>query len=452
MVREEQEDAPPHHRLIPWHPVGGLALRDALLAQVRLDGKGMLGAIAFADFDRLTAFDPAFGERIIAKLTARLRAMMPRARLLAQVDRDHVGIWFGNVDERAARSELSAIAYALGEEIEDDGRRILPTIKVRLAAFDGVQDCEAGAFLSRVLASFALSEEAVAAAGRATADYAEVARDRFVLEQDLRQAIAKREFRLEFQPLIDAAQGRLSGAEALIRWDHPERGAISPGLFVRIAETAGLACDVGTWALNAAAREARVWSDQGLRNLRIAVNVSAHQLERDDLPQLVRRVLLSHELSCGALELELTESVATSDTEHCRRIFRHLREMGVKLAVDDFGTGYSGFSALRALAFDKIKIDREFVTDVDRRGDSQAICQSIVALGRGLGIRVLAEGVERREEYEWLRRHGCNHFQGYFFARPLSGSQFAAFVRDTDALAALLAIGGSRALTERLSA
>jgi EAL domain-containing protein (putative c-di-GMP-specific phosphodiesterase class I) len=127
--------------------------------------------------------------------------------------------------------------------------------------------------------------------------------------------------------------------------------------------------------------------------------------------------------------------------------------MGVKLAVDDFGTGYSGFSSLRALAFDKIKIDREFVTDVDTRTDSQAICQSIIALARGLGIRVLAEGVERREEYEWLRRHGCQHFQGFYFARPMSGEAFIAFVRDTARLTELLRLGVTpKQIEERLRA
>jgi EAL domain-containing protein (putative c-di-GMP-specific phosphodiesterase class I) len=450
----EQQMASLTHRLVPAHPISGLPMREALLAQMNADRGGMLGAIAFADFDRLTAFDPALGERIFAASVARLRAMLPRDRFVAQVDRGHVGLWFGaGIDEASARAELDAIGYALGEAIEDSGTTIVPQIRARLARFDEGEGIEAGAFLARTLASFTLSGGTVASPDQPAVDYAGLARDRYALEQDLRQAISRRELRLDFQPLIDAGAGRVCGAEALIRWDHPDRGLIPPMRFIPIVEAMGLASEIGMWALNAAAREAQGWAAQGLGNLRVAVNVSGLQLERDDLPILVQRTLERHELGAAALEIELTESVATSDAEHCRRIFQGLRTMGVKLAVDDFGTGYSGFSSLRALAFDKIKIDREFVSDVDSRTDSQAICQSIVALGRGLGIRVLAEGVERREEYEWLRRHGCQHFQGYYFARPMTGEAFVDFVRDTGRLTDLLRLGATpKQIEERLSA
>ena len=450
----EQQMASLNHRLVAAHPVSGLPMREALLAQMNADRGGMLGAIAFADFDRLTAFDPALGERVFAASAARLRGMLPADRFIAQVDRGHVGLWFGaGIDEVQARAELDAIGYALGEEIEDSGTRIVPQVKIRLARFDESDGIEAGAFLARTLASFTLTAGTTASVDQPAIDYAGLARDRYALEQDLRQAISRRELRLDFQPLIDAGAGRVSGAEALIRWDHADRGTIPPMRFIPIVEAMGMASEIGMWALNAAAREARGWATQGLDHLRVAVNVSGLQLERDDLPILVQRTLERHELGATALEIELTESVATSDADHCRRIFQGLRAMGVKLAVDDFGTGYSGFSSLRTLAFDKIKIDREFVTDVDTRRDSQAICQSIVALGRGLGIRVLAEGVERREEYEWLRRHGCQHFQGYYFARPMGGEAFIAFVRDPARLAELLRLGAtSTQIEERLRA
>ena len=350
-----------------------------------------------------------------------------------------------------ARPELDAVSYALGEEINVGGQRITPQIKVRLAFFDADGAVEANAFLARTLASFSLAAGTPAAVEQ-FADYADVAQDRYSLEQDLRQAIFRRELRLEYQPLIDAGAGRVSGAEALIRWDHGGRGAIPPSRFIPIVEAMGMASEIGMWALNTAAREASEWRASGLDKLRMAVNVSGLQLERDDLPILVQRTLERHDLGSTALEIELTESVATSDADHCRRIFQELRAIGVKLAVDDFGTGYSGFSSLRTLAFDKIKIDREFITAVDERADSQAICQSIIALGRGLGIRVLAEGVERREEYQWLRHHGCCHFQGFYFARPLSGEAFTAFVRDGTTLARLLAIDGAADFETRLRA
>jgi EAL domain-containing protein (putative c-di-GMP-specific phosphodiesterase class I) len=378
--------------------------------------------------------------------------MLPVHRFLAQVDRGQLGIWFSN-EKGDARAELDAIAYALSDVIEVDGQHLIPQINVRLARFDIADGLDAAAFLTRMLASFSLPGALTVATERPAAEYAELARDRYVIEQDLRLAITRGQLRLVFQPLINAGQGRVDGAEALLRWDHAERGEIPPSRFVPIMEAMGLASEIGLWALNAALREAHSWVTQGLDGLRVAVNVSGLQLERDDLPIMVQRTLQRHDLSAAALEIELTESIATTDAEHCRRIFQELRKTGVKLAVDDFGTGYSGFSSLRTLAFDKIKIDREFITEVDKRRDSQAICQSIIALGRGLGIRVLAEGVEQRAEYEWLRRHGCQHFQGYYFGRPMDGDAFALFIRDTGRLAELLRLDGSVAgIEERLRA
>lgn len=435
------------------HPVSGLPVREALLAQMNADQVGMLGAIAFADFERLSAFDVALAERAFAVATDRLRRMLPADRFAAQVDRGHIGLWIGGVDEAAFRAELDAIGYALGEAIELDGQQLDPQIKIRSARFEASAGMDAQTFLARTLASFALPADAIGTAQAPVVDYADLARDRYALEQDLRRAIERRELSLAYQPLIDAGEGRVCGAEALLRWAHPERGPVSPARFVPIMEAIGLASEIGLWVLNGAVREAQGWRTRGLSGLRVAVNVSSLQLERDDLPLLVQRTLQHHDLPATALEIELTESVATSDADHCRRIFESLRAMGVKLAVDDFGTGYSGFSSLRALTFDKIKIDREFVTDVDRRRDSQAICHSIIALGRGLGIRVLAEGVERRAEYEWLRRHGCQHFQGYYFGAPMDGADFADFASDHAGLTRLLRLdAGPNRIHERLSA
>jgi EAL domain-containing protein (putative c-di-GMP-specific phosphodiesterase class I)/GGDEF domain-containing protein len=438
-------------RAVDAHPLSGLPMRESLLARMRADQAGVLGAIALDDFERLTAFDHLLAEQVFAAIVARLRAMLPPDRLAVQVDRGRIGLWFAGTPLDAARAELDAIGYALGEAVTVGETRIVPEVRLRLAGYDAGTGDEAATFLARTLASFALSE-AAAAEPVPVAEYAEMARERYALEQDLRHAIDRREFSLLYQPLVDAGRGCVGGAEALIRWDHPRLGAVSPGRFVPIMEAMGLANEIGLWALNTALREAHGWAAEGLSGLRVAVNVSGLQLERNDLAVLVGRTLQRHALPASALELELTESVATSDAAHCRRIFADLRAMGVRLAVDDFGTGYSGFSSLRQLAFDKIKIDRQFVTDVDSRRDSQAICQSIIALGRGLGIRVLAEGVERRGEFDWLRRHGCQHFQGYYFAQPLTPAAFRAFVRDADGLAGKLRPPGPAMIQERLSA
>lgn len=442
------------NRMRPEHPISRLPMREALLAHMTASRIGQLGALAFADHDRLTAIDPVLADRVLEISTTRLRQMLPSTRFAAQIDRAQVGLWFPDESEAEARAELEAIAYALSEEIEDDGYKVTPQIKTRLESADLIGDSDAGILVARAVASFSLPAGGLTAAPepRTADDRAAIARDRYMLEQDLQYAVARNELRLAYQPLIDAEKRQVCGAEALIRWHHPQRGLVPPAHFIPIMETAGLSTELGMWALNSAVREVCNWRTEGHLDLRVAVNVSGLQLERNDLPLLIKRTLQHHGMTADALELELTESVATTDAGHCREIFKTLREMGIKLAVDDFGTGYSGFSSLRQLDFDKIKIDREFVTDVDSRRDSQAICQSIIALGRGLGIRVLAEGVERRAEYEWLRRHGCSHFQGFYFGTPMESGQFRTFVRDQNLLKNLLALDPAHTLAERLRA
>jgi EAL domain-containing protein (putative c-di-GMP-specific phosphodiesterase class I)/GGDEF domain-containing protein len=443
------------HRTTHRHAVTGLPTREPLIERMTADACGVLGVVGITDFDRLCAFDPAMGERVLLTIVDRLLRMIPHDRLIAHVDRANIAIWFGAAtDVAAALSELEVVGYALSDVVVDGDREILPEIRVRHATLP-VDGANAQALLSRTLASLALPSATTAVAGVPVIDPAAVACERYDLEQDLRKAIARGELEMRYQPLIDAGEGRVSGAESLIRWFHPTRGQVPPSRFVPVMEAMGLAHEIGMWTLNAAAREARAWQAQDLGALRVAVNVSGHQLDRDDMAALVARTLARHSLTPAALEIELTESVAMSDGARAAHLFDALRATGVRIAIDDFGTGFSSFSTLRTLAFDKIKIDREFVTNVDTRRDSQAICQSIVALGRGLGIRVLAEGVERAAEYEWLLRHGCTHFQGYYFSPPLTGAAFVAFARDTDALATLLAVDPQRMrdrMTERLTA
>ena len=442
------------HRTDHRHAVTGLPTREPLISRMSADGRGVLGIVGIMDFDRLAAFDLARGERVLLTIVDRLTRMLPAGRLVAHVDRASIAIWYGpDVDDEAARTELDVLGYALGDVVVDGDREILPEIRVRQATM--AADGHPQVLLSRTLASLAALPGAAGPAASPAVDPVAVAHDRYALEQDLRQAAARGEFDMRYQPLVDAGEGRVSGAESLIRWFHPTRGQVPPSRFVPVMEAIGLAHEIGLWTLNAAAREARSWQAQGLDGLRVAVNVSGHQLDRDDMAALVARTLARHSLRPDALEIELTESVAMNDGTRAARLFDALRATGVRIAIDDFGTGYSSFSTLRTLSFDKIKIDREFVTNVDTRRDSQAICQSIVALGRGLGIRVLAEGIERRAEYEWLVRHGCTHFQGYYFSPPLTGTEFVAFARDTAGLAKLLAIQPHRIrdrITERLTA
>jgi Amt family ammonium transporter len=432
----ERGEADSDRRSNRRHAATGMPTREPLLEEMRKDGRGVIGIIRFLDFDRLCAFDPSLGDKLLQAVAERVRAMLPAHRLLAHVDRGHLAIWFGpDTTEAAALSEMEAIEYALGEALQIGERTILPNASSQVTAVSGE---DPGTALARTLARLTVTTNGSCQMINHY-DLGAEEREDFAFEQDLRLAMTRGELRLCYQPLIDAANARICGAEALIRWHNAKRGSVSPTIFVPIMETIGLAHEFGMWALNTAVREAGNWQARGLGDLRVAVNVSGHQLERDDFATLIGRTLNRHSMASSTLEIELTEGVAMVDCERAARLFSDIRAMGVAIAIDDFGTGYSSLSTLRKLTFDKIKIDREFVTDVDRHKDGQAICQSIIALARGLGIRVLAEGVERPEEYAWLRRHGCNFFQGFFFSPPLEPAAFVAFAENPGGLAGKLA-------------
>jgi EAL domain-containing protein (putative c-di-GMP-specific phosphodiesterase class I) len=250
------------------------------------------------------------------------------------------------------------------------------------------------------------------------------------LEQGLRNAINDDQFFLQYQPVVDVSRARVVGAEALLRWRHPELGLVSPAEFIPILEHSGPIDEVGLWVLNTACRDARSWRRRGLADLTIAVNLSACQFRGPTLAMTVVRTLERHGLAPSDLEVELTETAAMEDTVRTREVLEQLRALGVGVAIDDFGAGYSSLSYLKNLPFTKLKIDREFVVKVHERPDSQAICSALVALANGLNIKLLAEGAEEREEVETLVRLGCSMFQGYFFAKPQSADDFVLTVSD----------------------
>jgi EAL domain-containing protein (putative c-di-GMP-specific phosphodiesterase class I)/GGDEF domain-containing protein len=415
------------HRWAWRHPLTGFAIRESLVAAIAEDLAGdppptILGAIRFVDHGRLSAFDPATADAALRRLSERLAASLGPSRPIAHVDRDCFAIWFRGTEAEAAIVELKALCYALEAEIEAGEMAIVPEIGMGIARYpDDAR--EPAALINHALVSFA-RRGAIAAAADAVADPFLVARERFALEQDLRHAIDREQFAMVFQPVVDLAKGRMVGAEALLRWHHPEAGMVSPAKFIPILEDADLIDEIGRWTLNAACREARRWQRHGVKGIRVAVNLSATQLRDPNLKTVIERTLERHRLQPQALELELTETAAAEDAERTFALFGALRTLGVKLAIDDFGSGYSSLRYLKNLPFDKLKIDREFVVDVDKHKDSQAICRSLIELTRGLGLEVLAEGVENREEVRTLVRLGCNIFQGFYFSEPITSEQY----------------------------
>ena len=240
-------------------------------------------------------------------------------------------------------------------------------------------------------------------------------RDDFVLEQDLRQALRNDELMLHFQPVMDMKLNKPVGAEALIRWNSPKRGMVPPNAFIPLAEASGLIEPIGLWVLRNACASLAEWGPEKS----VAINLGARQFMDPNLDKHVAGAIANAGIRGDQLEIELTETVATVDHAYTLRTFYKLRDMGVRIAIDDFGTGYASMSMLHKLPFHKLKIDREFVTNVDHARDCQAICSALLTLGHGLGIDVLAEGTETSAEVNYLSSRGCSLFQGYYFSRPV---------------------------------
>lgn len=423
------------------HAVTGLPLRDEFFSLIVKDvafspAPALLGLVRLANYDQIAAFDVAAAERILLSTSKRLTEALGPERPVAHVDRDCFAVWFGaSIDPKAAQAELEAIGYVLIRELEDNGATITPDIQFGSALFP-VDAEEPDNLLNRAFVSLARPQRT---ADGAIAFFArpspQQAKRRFSLEQDLRHAVRRGELKLQYQPIVDLAMGRVVGAEALLRWRNAGDVMISPTQIVPVLEESGLVHEIGLWTINAACRQLREWRDAGHADLKVAVNLSAHQLRDSALPSALKRTVASHGLKASQLELELTETAAMEDASRTHAMFEQLREAGFTLAIDDFGSGYSSLAYLRRLPFQKLKIDREFVSHVDERADSRTICKALIDLTAGLELSVLAEGVERYEEVEVLRSLGCSTFQGFYFSRPLPADDFLNITTNPDWLA-----------------
>jgi EAL domain-containing protein (putative c-di-GMP-specific phosphodiesterase class I) len=243
------------------------------------------------------------------------------------------------------------------------------------------------------------------------------------LETQLRMALESRELTLFFQPQIQIPTQKIIGVEALLRWQHPEMGMVSPAAFIPIAEETGLIVAIGEWVLKEACQQHLAWVEQGV-SIRMAVNISAVQFQQRGFCTLVKQIIEECGIDPQYLELELTESVVMTNAEHTVQTLTELRGLGVKLAVDDFGTGYSSLSYLRKFPLDRIKIDQSFITSIGSTPANQAIVRAILALGNSLGLEVIAEGVENIADLDCLIAQECNEVQGYYFAKPLPPEDF----------------------------
>ncbi|WP_295441016.1 GGDEF domain-containing response regulator [uncultured Thiodictyon sp.] len=370
------------------------------------------------------------GDRLLIEVTRRLRALLPDLDAMARSGGDEFNIILDR-DPSIPGIDLTAqrLLEALAEPFELDGQAIGVGASIGIALYpaDG-RDAET----LQSNADAALYQAKTQGRGVlcfSSPEMSRRAKDRLALETDLRQAIVRDELRLYYQPQLDLGSGELIGLEALVRWEHPVRGLIPPNEFIPLAEETGLIVRLGDWVLKHACRQMREWAEVGLQPPRVAVNVSAVQLNRGQLVDAVAGALQEAGIPPDALELEITESCVMFDHERSFKALREIKTLGVRLSIDDFGTGYSSLAYLQQLQAHQLKIDISFVRDVTSNQGNAAIVKGIIAMGHSLGLQVIAEGIETQDQAQCLRELHCDAMQGYLISRPLPALAMTDFLR-----------------------
>jgi diguanylate cyclase (GGDEF)-like protein len=401
----------------------GLANRGQLRDKLQLklaSAEHKPAALLCLDMDHFKRINDSFGHAtgdvVLRETARRLRKLVRTSDIVARAGGDEFAVLLDDI--------------ASGEDALRFGQRVVDELNRAFSCEAGAINASAsvgvvtipghGTSVDELLANADLALGSAKAGGRARAeifhaDMGERLRLRMTLERDLRQAVARKELRLHWQPQVDTAKWCISGCEALLRWQHAEQGLIPPASFIPLAEETGLIVELGQWVLNEACRVGA----QRLPGLMVAVNVSPIQVVRDDFVNVVRKALSASGLPPQRLEIEITESLFIDASPKALRNLETLRQMGIRVALDDFGTGYSSLAYLRQFPFDTLKIDRAFVRELVTQHDARAIVRSIVELAAALGMSTVAEGVEEPAQYELLRRAGCTGVQGFLIARPM---------------------------------
>jgi diguanylate cyclase (GGDEF)-like protein len=390
-------------------------------------------AVMFLDLDRFKAINDslghAMGDRLLIEVANRLTATVRGSDIVARLGGDEFVVVLPGVPgaEVAAR-QAEKILAAVGAPCTIDGNELSSTPSIGIAMFP-----DDGGSVEELMKHADAAMYSAKNGGRNnyqffTASMNEAAIERLVLEQSMRQGLARHEFLLHYQPQIDIVQGRLIGFEALVRWNHPREGMISPARFIPVAEDTGLITELGQYVVREALRQLRVWLDHFGVDIRMAINLSARQLRDKDLPALMAEALDAAGVAPRHVELEITESVAMANPGQTILILNQMRGMGMHLAVDDFGTGYSSLAYLKHLPIQRLKIDQSFVRDLETDPNDAAICTATIALAHSMGLEVIAEGVETPGQLAYLKRLGVDIAQGYLFSRPLAPTDAEAFL------------------------
>ena len=406
-----------------------------LLQELKFQGSTL--GVFLVDVDHLKDINDAFGtsvgDAVLVRTASRLRPLSAPVGVLARPDSDCFALLMPGLDSAAADELAVAIVAALAEPVDlGGGTRVFVTASVGYAMAPRDGDT-ADELLRRADLALERAKERGEHSALAFAPLMdqEVSYRR-TLENALRTAVAKGAIDVAYQPLMDPGGSRVLGVEALARWNDAELGAVSPEIFIPLAEEAGLIQNIGELVLRRAVEDGKAWP-----GVNVAVNVSALQIHHGDIVEVVRDVLHESRFPADRLEIEITESVLLADEKRANEQMRGLQSLGVKVALDDFGTGYSSLQYLRRFGFDKLKIDRSFIDGAGSPQDSSVILASIIRLGHDLNLTITAEGVETLEQQRWLQASGCHQLQGYLFSRPLTAEQMSQFILAHAATAAV---------------
>lgn len=426
-IRETQRDAT---RLAQYDPLTGLANRHRM--QRRLDNTltayrntKRSCALMMLDLDRFkqvndTLGHPA-GDELLKQVAARLGRLVGENGEIGRLGGDEFQIILPDVDDRGKLGELAQrIIQMISQPYSLNGSRAIigTSVGIAIAPYDGIDTEEL--VKAADLALYAAKDGGRGKYRFYSSDLKDGAKLRRQIEEGLRDAISRGELEMQYQPIVDGQTQKVACFEALIRWNHPEHGLISPARFIPIAEDCGLIKELGEWALEQSCRDAAKWHCE----IKVAVNVSAVQFARADFPETVKQVLKRTGIDPGRVELEITESVFMGDYGEVQKLFKRLKALGVRLALDDFGTGYSSLSYLRKAPFDKIKIDQSFVRGSPEKGNNNsAIIAAIVSLAEALDMDTVAEGIETRDELELVKGRNAKHLQGRIFSLSITQQQ-----------------------------
>ena len=391
-------------------------------------------ALAVLDLDRFKLINDSFGHRLgdelLREIARRLTGSVRSVDTVARLGGDEFVLI---IREIGAPEEAKRVAKKILEVLQLPVRMgeidVHPSASIGMAFFPWHGTSAETLFARAHTAMYVAKQRGRKTVQCFAPDMDTLTQERIRLESDLYEALKNEQFELYYQPKIEAASGRYRGAEALLRWRHPERGMVAPDSFIPLAEESGLIVPIGEWVIREACRQIRAWGVAGLPVMRIAVNVSATQFQHRDLIDVVQRALDDAAVEASLLEIELTESAVMSNAEESAAILQQLSRMGVVVSVDDFGTGYSSMSCLHRFPLDKLKIDRSFIHELTSSSEAAAVVQGIICLAHSLRLKVIAEGVETLEQLQFLKSYGCDQLQGFYVSPPLPAIAFEELLR-----------------------